>query len=458
MYECPNCGSGFRFDIKTQALLCDHCQTTMNPYDYEKDHDAEQIDEYEITKFSCTQCGAEIVGTENAAAAFCSFCGSSTILDAHLTKEKRPKKIIPFSQTKEDCKTAYANLMKKAIFAPKELKDPKYVDNFRGIYMPYWLYNISQSGHVNFPGRTESRSGDYIIKKNYNCSADVTGDYKDLSFDAASTFDDAISSAIATYDTSKMADFTPSMLCGFYADVADVDKELYQAQAVSIANNNTAGELYSHSSFRRYGPDRLSETEVHNELHTHVSSVESALYPVWFLSYRKNDRIAYATVNGQNGKLAVDIPIDIKKFMITSGILALILFMFLNMAFTFTPRTSLLISIIIALISILINRSESRQIVARETNANDKGYLSKNQLGKSPELSKKGYIGALAGIIFALIIWLVAPVHDYYYYIAAAITAVGVLFTLIDVVQKFNRLSTRKLPQFNRTGGDDGAY
>jgi len=40
MYECPNCGGNLRFDIPTQSLFCDYCHTQLNPYSYQKDHDA----------------------------------------------------------------------------------------------------------------------------------------------------------------------------------------------------------------------------------------------------------------------------------------------------------------------------------------------------------------------------------------------------------------------------------
>lgn len=56
-------------------------------------------------------------------------------LTAGLPREKRPDYIVPFQITKEDCKKAYGKMMRHAIFAPKELKDPRNVDNFRGIYM-----------------------------------------------------------------------------------------------------------------------------------------------------------------------------------------------------------------------------------------------------------------------------------------------------------------------------------
>ena len=51
--------------------------------------------------------------------------------------------------------------------------------------------------------------------------------YKGLSYDASSSFDDSISEAIAPYDVKNMNPFTPSMLSGFYADTADVAPDVY---------------------------------------------------------------------------------------------------------------------------------------------------------------------------------------------------------------------------------------
>ena len=105
---------------------------------------------------------------ENTAAAFCSFCGASTILSSRIAKEKRPEFIIPFSITKDDCKEAYRKLVKRALFIPKEYKSEKCIDGFRGIYMPYWSYDVKQSGPVKLNGQPEHRSGDYIITKHYS--------------------------------------------------------------------------------------------------------------------------------------------------------------------------------------------------------------------------------------------------------------------------------------------------
>jgi hypothetical protein len=73
---------------------------------------------------------------------------------------------------------------------------------------------------------------------------------------------------------------------------------------------------------------------------------------------------------------------------------------------------------------------------------------------------KKGLVGlitALVGIAVGTTVRIIHPVSDIYYYGAAILSLVAVFFTLKDVIEQYNILSTRKLPQFDRQGGDDRA-
>mgnify|MGYP001179454288 FL=1 len=134
MFACKNCGGNVKFDIKSGQLACEYCHSLFDPYAYEdKTSDAEVQKDFDATIFTCPQCGGEILSTDDTAAGFCSFCGASTVLYSRMQKEHKPAYIIPFAKSKDDCKQAYMSLMKKAIFAPNELKDPKFIDGFRGI-------------------------------------------------------------------------------------------------------------------------------------------------------------------------------------------------------------------------------------------------------------------------------------------------------------------------------------
>lgn len=213
MIACPNCGGNTKFDIASQQILCEFCDTKYDPYMFDhKTSDAIESQQFEVTVFTCPQCGGEILSTDDAAAGFCSFCGASTILYSRISHEKRPDYIIPFKKTKDDCKQAYADLMKKAIFAPKELKDPKYIDGFRGIYMPYWAYYFTQQGGFTINGKKSYRRGDYIYTDYYDLNGEIDAYYKGITYDASSSFADSISEALAPFDVKGMKAFTPDVL------------------------------------------------------------------------------------------------------------------------------------------------------------------------------------------------------------------------------------------------------
>ena len=58
VYECPNCGGNLKFDIESQLLQCEHCLTTQDPYSTPEDQGAEEHNDFDVTVFTCPQCGA----------------------------------------------------------------------------------------------------------------------------------------------------------------------------------------------------------------------------------------------------------------------------------------------------------------------------------------------------------------------------------------------------------------
>lgn len=437
MYACPNCGGNLKFDIPSQQLGCEHCQTKMDVYSFEDKNPAtEKQTEFDATVFSCPQCGGEILSTDTSAAEFCTFCGASTILHSRLTKEKRPNYIIPFQKTKEDCKQAYHAMMKKAFFAPDALKDPKHIDGFRGIYMPYWVFYLTQDGNFSLTGTKSKRRGDYIYTDHYLLTGEMDAYYKGLSYDASSSFDDHISEKIAPYDVKGMKAFTPAFLSGFYADTADVDSSNYENDAKNIAINNSTNAIYC--EFNGVRLDSVLSPEV---LNTQVKEVDSAMFPVWFMSYRNAGRVAYATINGQTGKVVADLPIDVRKYLKGSLVLAIPIFVLLNLLFTITPFALLLITMILAIISLIIYSYEISAIKKKED------MKTKN----SPLVS------TIVAIIICAIVAVAQPINDIIYYGAVILSLSAIFYAFKDIIEYYNILSTRRLPQFDRTGGDDRA-
>ncbi|MBQ8627472.1 MAG: hypothetical protein IJ419_15110 [Agathobacter sp.] len=441
MFACPNCGGNLKFDIPSQQLACEYCQTQADPYAFDDKAEGsfEKLD-YEVTVFSCPQCGGEIVSTDTSAAEFCTFCGASTILHSRLRNEKRPNYIIPFKQTKEDCKKAYSDMMKKAIFAPDALKNPKHIDSFRGIYMPYWAFYVTQQSPFSLNGSRSRRRGDYIITDHFNLKGDINAYYKGLSYDASSSFDDKISEKIAPYDVKGMKAFTPAFLSGFYADTADVSSEEYRIQAENLATENSIKRIHSTPEFAGV---EIKGSLGPSALNTQTKEVDSTMFPVWFLSYRNAGRVAYATVNGQTGKVVTDLPVDVRKYLTGSLLLALPIFILLNLLFTFMPSTLLIITTIIAAISMVIYFCELGAIKKKEHLENKKTDI--------------GLVTAIIALVLGIGITILNPVSDLFYYGGALISLCAVFFTIKDIMYYYNIMSTRRLPQFDRTGGDDNA-
>ena len=371
MYDCPNCGGNLRFDISLQKLHCDYCGTDLDPYSYEKKKDAVESQVFETTVYTCPQCGGEIMTTNVSATGFCTYCGASTILDSRIRNEKRPARIIPFQKTKEDCKKSFASMMRRSLYAPKELKSPEYLENFRGIYIPYWMYDFKINQIKGMRGSTSARHGDYIVTKHYSLNCDMDTSYNGVSFDASSSLDDSLSESIAPFDANGAKDFTPSFLCGFYADTADVPANTYKGDALSLIAEDVVDRAKS-----QIFPGRGAVTPADPERVLRYSSSKPAcaMFPVWFLTYRHKDRVAYAVMNGQTGKISSDLPIVEGKYLAGSLIFAVPLFFLFNAVLTVTAPTALLLTMIPAAAAGFAFLSEIRAQIALEAHEGDKGY------------------------------------------------------------------------------------
>ena len=468
MYACPNCGGGLRFDISSQKLKCDYCDSDHDPYDITKEKDAGvETGEYGVTIFTCPQCGGEVMTTDESITGFCTFCGASTVLDARMSKEKRPAKIITFKKTKEDCKNIYKKMAGKALFAPRELKDPEYLEKFRGIYIPYWVYDISYDETVKAAGVTTSTGLNSITTNYYDVYCGVDAEYTGVSYDASASFDDHISETIAPFNTANMQEFTPSFLSGFYADTADVDKNLYRADAVKAAQTDAAAQLASFNGLRQYSVSHDAARQAlsgKERINREVNEPQLGLFPVWFLSYRtKKDRVAYAVVNAENGEISADLPVSVGKYVLFSLIMAAPIFALLAFLFTLTPGWTLGLTAALAVISLIVYAKEISELKKRHLKYDDKGFYEKYGPKQDKEELKKiaparGALGSIAAIAIVLIVLRINPVDDFYFYAAAIAAIIGVCLTMSAIIRRYNILMTRPSPKFyERRGGNDSA-
>ncbi|MBP5472773.1 MAG: hypothetical protein J6Y12_08875 [Lachnospiraceae bacterium] len=549
MFVCPNCGANINFDPGKQLLHCDFCDTDLSPDSVIQKDDAVEstyteseadansetgFKEYTTTIYTCKECGGEILAYDNTVATFCSYCGASTVLSSRIGKERAPEYIIPFKITKEQSAELYKKAVKKALFAPAYMKEDTVIEKFRGIYMPYWIYDFKENRPASLRGQEDHRSGDYIIHTHYDINTNVDAEYNGLAYDASSQFNDNLSEAIAPFDFNTAVPFNTSYMSGFYADAADTDAKLYADQARMIVTADIYNNIARDPAVKKI----TLKTDSMSNLAPEKTESRLGYFPVWFLSCKNKDRITYAVINGQTGEVATDIPIDFKKYLISSLIVTIPLFALLYLVPVIKPTTLIVFALIFSIISMIIVCSQKNKIYVRTFNLDDKGLRYRQEqaakakgpdAGTNPQpqpqarpkiksgagndaffsiLAVIGFLLSLCaggvgvvlylcvivplitnarknkskkvvvddskvkakapggekfllclkpliGAVIAIAIWLIAPISDEYYYIAALVCMVGVLLSFFDMIKQHNELSTRKPPQFDKRGGDE---
>ena len=75
---------------------------------------------------------------------------------------------------------------------------------------------------------------------------------------------------------------------------------------------------------------------------------------------------------------------------------------------------------------------------------------------KDPEKDTSFY-KPIYGLLITLLVFCIRPASDIYYYIAASVSIAFTMWSFYNIIDKFNILTTRKLPQLGARGGDENA-
>ena len=383
MYECPNCGGELRFDIASQKLRCEHCGSSTEYTSLKEESAAKETEDVNI--FRCPNCGGEVMSTNLTASEYCTYCGAFVMLERKKGSMRKADVIVPFKRTKEEVKELYRKAVSGKIYAPSAMKNPEFLDRFRGIYMPYWLYDVKLGPDIRMTGTTSQRDGDYRIEKTHalTCKSEILFD--GIPYDASSTFRDNLGQAVTPYEEKDMIPFTPGVMLGFFADQADTPAKTYEEDAKAAAVDAAFDKIVEAAGFKNpkpEKPDNLRESV--GALKLRVEKIRSAYFPVWFLTWRDGDRVSYSVVNGQTGEVCAELPISFWKYLMFSLLFSVPLFFLTQLFLTLTPYTMLAVAGVLAVAMGEIYNWQLKQIVSREMHGDDKGYLRTH-----PELEER---------------------------------------------------------------------
>ena len=408
MIGCPGCGSRLVFDIASQKMKCSYCgqlYPVAQVSKKSKDADESIMENNElmqVTVFTCSQCGAEIVADSDEAVTWCSYCGSPATLQSRLSSIRRPDKVIPFKIDKEECVSRYRAIAKKQIYAPSALLKQGKAESFRGIYMPFWSYDFTRGGAYRFPGTKTETFGDEQITTKYLATGRLESHYEGLAHDASLSFEDDVSEKIVPFMQIDSVDFDECYLNGFYANAADQNEQEYRRKMLSTENDLIIAE--AKKEFLDIGLQEKEAKAQLSDASAYLVETESklAMYPVWFLSYRRGDRVSYGTVNGQTGKVYAEFPASPFKYLLFSLITAVPVFLILNFLLTAMPAFVLFVAVTCGFIVSTMFKREVKELFLKQCHISY-GKKTRNIDVKVLIGSIGSCIGILAGILAYLI-------------------------------------------------------
>lgn len=487
--RCPSCGGTLRFDIQKQKLVCEYCESEFDPESIKEMQGAGESEAFgsepsedaggetiDAKIFTCPNCGAEVFATDLDAVEYCSYCGTFVTLESRLAKLQKPSYIVPFTITKEKCLELYKEKLKKARFLPKDMKVENAESNLRSTYIPFWVYTekFNENANVSFKTTETWTRGNTEYSQEYNINVKPSGSVSGVFFDASATLDDRISEQIGNFDTENLQTYNSSLMTGSYADVADVKHEVY-ADDVFLRGSVALGKKVKSEI---EGTDRFSDTfHRSSSLPAVLSSQQGsdyatldaklAMLPVWFMTYKNKDRLCYAVINGNTGKMFTEIPSDIKKYTLASIILAIPIFFLLEMVLTLTPVNVMIGTAIISFIILLSRLGALRKLKRQENRTDDKGYQTvfnasdessaenenARQSAETPKAKEKKKFDfvtlvSIASIVATVIMFFSKLPNDILYYGISFLSIAATFLSVASLVKAHNLSCSRAIPHF----------
>ncbi len=317
--QCPNCGARIHFNPTLGKFKCDYCDSVLTEEELNKNKTIEERsgskeeENVNYVSYNCPDCGAEIIADEQTAATFCVYCGNVAILKNKLSGEFKPDKIIPFKKEKQEAIDAFKNISKGRPLTPDLFNDEKNIEKIRGLYIPFWLYEIKVAGTITATATRVSHwsVGDtrYTKTDYYNVIRGGESVFNRIPADASTRFADDIMNTIEPYNYDDLIDYKHAYLSGFLAEKFDIEKEKMFDIAADRAKKSTE-ELFI-NDMGAYST--ISPTS--NTLTTELLKTEYALLPVWMVNVKFNDKYYLFAMNGQTGEFIGNIPIDKKKLI-----------------------------------------------------------------------------------------------------------------------------------------------
>lgn len=315
--ECICCGSFFEVEELSSVNINDSQESYSQVEEKSYSDNINIKDSYSYSQddtvmecniYTCTTCSAQLAINGVESSTYCAYCGQPTIVFDRVSLEKKPKYIIPFQFDKEQAIGAIRERLNKGFFIPKKVKNFE-VERVRGIYVPFWKFDLNYHDKQFFRGTVGSGKH----KKTRYFYREAEADFVGITADASRQLSDESSQRLEPFDISRLKPFDIGYMAGYYADTFDVKQD--ELEEVAIARSKVMYECEVKKTIRASNISALtSDAEVM------INQADYIMLPVWFMTFRYKNEPYTILVNGQTGKIIGGVPYFKRKVIAFIGL------------------------------------------------------------------------------------------------------------------------------------------
>ena len=349
--RCPSCTASIKYNPTVGKWKCEYCGSEFTLEELKKHNDnastdaknrpveQQPVDDYDgYVTYRCESCGAEIIADEQTASTFCVYCGNTAILKSKLSGKFTPSRIIPFKQERQSAIDAFKKLTKGRPLVPREFTKEENIEKIRGIYIPFWLYDVGVSGDINMKATIVKHwtagNTSYTKTDVYNVIRGGDLKYRMVPVDGSSRFANDVMNTLEPFKFEELLPYNHAYLSGFYAEKFDQEGQAVFNEVGERAINS-AKDTLKEDTTRQYTSKVISTT---NLTATELKR-EYVLLPVWMVNVKFKNKMHLFAMNGQTGEFIGDIPLDGRRvvrysimiFLITAIIVMVVSYIFFLM-------------------------------------------------------------------------------------------------------------------------------
>ncbi|MBN1452956.1 MAG: hypothetical protein JW963_18200 [Anaerolineales bacterium] len=309
-FMCPQCGAKMVFAPDGSGLICEHCARSQR---LGSGGEAEEQDfliamatarghgkPVAMQVFHCKGCGAEFILPPDVISTTCAYCDSPHVVSLTESRELlQPEGVIPQALNQKQAARLLVDWVESNGIKPQGV-----VDLPRGVYLPIWTFDIG--GGIAYRGdKYESEDG---FRQRAQKVVHVENEYPvhidDLPAPASRKIARHLSRLLPTFELKATRPYDPRYLANWAAEVYDIP----------MADASLDARSRAYSKLKRKLPGEISS--LYNlktsSASLAIESFKLVLVPVWITEIPINGQKLLVLINGQNGVVQGDAPVQSK--------------------------------------------------------------------------------------------------------------------------------------------------